>query len=662
MKTIVYKLVIDNFAGGGGASTGIEQAIGRSVDVAINHDQDAIAMHTANHPNTKHYCEDVFDIDPLEVTKGRPVALCWLSPDCKHFSKAKGSTPVSKKIRGLAWIGVRWGLLATPDVMCLENVEEFKTWGPLIFDKEKEGYRPDPKKKGLTFNSFKKILSTGISRDDEGYQECLETLEIEEHSFYAERIRKGLGYQVEFKELRACDYGAPTTRKRLFMIARRDGQKIVWPKPTHGPRDSQEVKMKMLEPYRSAAEIIDWSIPGTSIFGRKKPLSENTLKRIGRGLRKFVIESADPFIVRIGQTGFGGDKLQYPLSEPLTTITTKAEHCLITPYISVNTSNHSGSDISEPVKTITTGGHHMFVAPQLVQMGYGDGKGQKPRIINIENPVGTITSGGNKFALAMPFLSKYYGGNYSGSGIDMREPTDTITAVDHHAIAAAWIKEDYGCSTGTDIKKPLGTVTAQSNHHSLMTAFISKTYGGQSRSIASDIKDCVHTITARNVHSLVNVAISENEPPKDEVQDFLRKYCDNRPILGERVKDEDSAFLIKYYGSDTGQPIDEPIHTIPTKDRFGLIRIKGVEYQIVDITLRMLQPRELFNAMGFPDCYEIDRDHNNKKISKAKQVARCGNAVSPPIPKALVEKNLPELCLPGPFREQQELLNADFGW
>lgn len=550
------ELIVDNFAGGGGASTGIEYAIGRSVDIAINHDPDAIAMHTANHPNTKHYCEDVFDVVPLEATNGKPVALCWLSPDCKHFSKAKGGTPVNKKIRGLAWVALRWAATVKPRVIILENVEEFKTWGPLI--KSEKGHMPDPDKKGHTFQSFIRALNRQ-------------------------------GYKVEYKELKACDYGAPTTRKRLFLIARRDGKPIVWPEPTHGPIDTLEVASGVLKPYRAAHEVIDWSIPGKSIFNRKKPLSEATMKRIARGIMKFVVDHPDPFIVRIGQTGFGKDKLQYSIDQPLTTVTTKAEHCLISPRIMVNTSNHSGSDIKDPLKTITTGGHHALISPFLIQMGYGDPKGK--RVLDKDKPLGTITSGGNKFATV-----------------------------------SAWIKEDYGQSTGTDIKRPLGSITAQSNHHSLMTAFLSKHYGGNYKGAGIDMRNPTDTITQVDHHSLV------------------------------------VAFLTKYYGNDVGQSLGDPLHTVPTKDRFGLIQVKGADYKIVDITLRMLQPHELAKAQGVPDNYIIDKDQHGKKISKAKQVARIGNMVVPQCATALVKANLPELCADNEFTEQVELLNADMGW
>lgn len=527
------EIIVDNFAGGGGASEGIEDAIGRAVDVAINHDPDAIAMHKANHPNTKHYCEDVFSVDPREAAAGRPVALCWLSPDCKHFSKAKGGTPVSKKIRGLAWVAVRWAATVKPRVMILENVEEFKSWGPLIMTEE--GPKPDPARKGHTFNSFIRAL-------------------------------KRHGYHVEFKELRACDYGAPTTRKRLFMIARCDGQPIRWPEPTHGPRGSLEVESGILLPYRTAAECIDWDLPGTSIFGRKKPLSPNTMRRIARGLKKFVIDNPEPFIV-------------------------------------------PGSDSNN-------------MAPSLIQMGYGDTEGK--RVLDLSKPLGTITAGGNKFGLA-----------------------------------AAWIKKDYNNSTGDDLNGPISTITSQSNHHSIVSAFISKTYGGQTRSVASGMNDPLHTVTMRNAHSLVEVEMEPKAKRNLEIQLFFEEYYD-KPVFG----DSESAFITKYYGRGEGQSANEPLHTVPTKDRFGLVRIKGEDYRITDITLRMLHPKELARGQGVRDSYIIDRDMNGKKISKAKQIARIGNMVVPNCSKVLVQANLPELCrdTSNPYREQIELLNEDFGW
>jgi len=493
------EIVVDNFAGGGGASTGIEMATGLSVDIAINHDPAAIAMHKVNHPDTEHYCESVWDVNPVEAVKGRKVGLAWFSPDCKHFSKAKGGKPVEKKIRGLAWIAVKWAIAVKPRVIMLENVEEFKTWGPI-----KDGY-PDENKKGLTFKSFVKSL-------------------------------EALGYEVQFKELRACDYGAPTIRKRFFMIARCDGRPIVWPQPSHGDPKSEDVRKGKLKPWRTAAEVIDWSIECPSIFNRKKPLSDNTLRRSARGIQRFVVENPNPFIVRIGQTGFGGDRLQYSLKRPLTTVTTKAEHLLVTPVLGVNTTGHPGSSPTEPIRTITTGWHHMLISPTLIQMGYGDPEGR--RVLNLNKPLGTITAGGNKFAVATAFVAQH-----------------------------------FGTSTGHVLEKPLNTVTAV-NKASLVTTF-----------------------------------------------------------------------LTKYYGSDTGQKIDEPLHTVTTKDRFGIVTVKGQDYQIVDIGMRMLQPHELFAAQGFPENYVIDKDNEGNNYSKAKQVARCGNAVPPPFAEYLVRANLPEMCM-----------------
>ncbi|MEK3947292.1 DNA cytosine methyltransferase [Paenibacillus sp. FSL H7-0703] len=602
----MQEIIVDNFAGGGGASTGIELATGRSVDIAINHDPAAIAMHRANHPDTEHFCESVWDVDPREVAAGRPVGLAWLSPDCKHFSKAKGGKPVEKGIRGLAWVAVRWAATVKPRVIMLENVEEFKTWGPLLQD----GY-PDPDQKGRTFNSFVNAL-------------------------------KRQGYRVEWKELRACDYGAPTIRKRLFLIARRDGCPIVWPEPTHGAPDSPEVKAGKRKPWRTAAEIIDWSRPCPSIFERKKPLAENTLRRIARGIQRFVINNPQPFVMRvnfagsnhhycdsiddplktitakngwgvvtpyiarIGQTGFGADRLQYQVTDPLTTVTTKAEHLLVTPVLGVNTTGHPGNSPTEPLRTVTTGGHHMLVSPTLIQMGYGDPEGR--RVLDLEKPVGTVTAGGNKFAVAAACLIKHYGGGYTGAGNGVEDPLSTVTTVDHNALVTAHIARHFGESVGSSMHEPIGTVTAGGGGKSaLVTSHLVKMKG---TNIEQPVEEPIQTITAGGNH------------------------------FGE-VR----AFLLKYYGSaDNGQTMEGPLHTITTKDRFGLVTIHGVDYQIVDIGMRMLEPHELFAAQGFPSTYIIDTDADGKRYSKSAQVARCGNAVPPPFAEALVRANLPELC------------------
>ncbi|MEK5477531.1 DNA cytosine methyltransferase [Paenibacillus sp. FSL R5-0407] len=613
----MQEIIVDNFAGGGGASTGIELATGRSVDIAINHDPAAIAMHRANHPETEHYCESVWDVDPKAAAAGRPIGLAWFSPDCKHFSKAKGGKPVEKKIRGLAWIVLKWAGKVRPRVIILENVEEFKTWGPV-----RKG-RPVKSKKGQTFEHWKAQLES-------------------------------LGYKVESRELRACDYGAPTIRKRFFLIARRDGRPIVWPEPTHGDPESDEVKTGKLKPWRTAAEIIDWSIPCPSIFERKKPLAMNTERRIARGIQRFILDNPNPFITpyiikvnhkydqfrgqsieepmqtitatngwglvtpyiaRIGQTGFGGDRMQYEATDPLTTVTTKAEHLLVTPILGVNTSGHPGSSPDEPLRTITTGNHHMVVSPTLIEIGYGEGPGQAPRAPGLQKPLGTVVSGGRKHAVVAAFLARHFGQSV-GSAAD--EPIGTVTAGGggHSALVTAHITKFRGGATGHPVYEPLHTITSGAGSarpagaaHALglVTSHLIKMRG---TNIGHAADEPVHTITAGGLH------------------------------IGE-VR----AFLLKYYGSaDNGQQLDEPLHTVTTKDRFGLVTVEGVDYQIVDIGMRMLEPHELFAAQGFPDNYIIDVDADGVRYPKSAQVARCGNAVPPPFAAALVRSNLPELC------------------
>lgn len=414
------EIIVDNFAGGGGASTGIEMATGLNVDIAINHDPAAIAMHKANHPDTEHYLESVWDVDPVEVVKGRKVGLAWFSPDCTHFSKAKGGKPKDKDVRGLAWVAVKWAIKVRPRVIMLENVEEFKTWGPL----NEKGY-PIKDKSGKTFRSFVKALES-------------------------------LGYEVDFRELRACDFGAPTTRKRFFMIARCDGKEIVWPEPTHGKPDELNVQLGLKKPYRTAGEIIDWSLECPSIFTRKRPLAENTMRRIARGIQRFVINDPKPYIVRIGQTGFGKDRLQYEIDKPLTTITTKAEHCLVTPTLLVNTTGHPGSKLDEPLKTITTGGHHALVTPFLTTY-YTETTENGVRGQTLKEPIATIPTA-NRFGLVTAFVAKNYGGNYRGPGISMKEPLHTITVKDHHSLVQAFLLKYYSQGVGQNLNEPLHTI------------------------------------------------------------------------------------------------------------------------------------------------------------------------------------------------------------
>lgn len=518
------ELIVDNFAGGGGASTGIEMATGYSVDIAINHDPEAIKMHKANHPNTKHYCENVWAVDPVKACNGHPVALAWFSPDCKHFSKAKGGKPKDKFIRGLAWVACRWAGLVQPRVIMLENVEEFKTWGPLG-----RRHHPIKAKQGETFQKFVQQLTD-------------------------------LGYEVQFRELIAADYGAPTMRKRFFMIARCDGKPIVWPEPTHAPADSEEVKAGLKKPYVGAYTQLDFSLPCPSIFDTSeeikekygiravRPLAQKTMDRIARGFIKFVLNNPKPFIiqcnhggerrpndirepmptitgkhgygivepymVQIGQTGFAKDRSK-DVREPLTTIVSKNEHCLIeptlAPYMGTNTTNHPGGNCKDPIHTITTGNQQCLISPTLIQY--------------------------------------------------------------HSEVTANLIQMNNHCD-GKDIRQPLPTITAGDGHF------------GEVR-----------------------------------------------------------AFLIKYYGQGTGQDIKDPLDTVTAQDRFGLVTINGTDYQIVDIGLRMLEPRELYGCQGFPDDYIIDHDYTGKTYPRSEQVRRCGNAVCPPIPAALVRANLPELCV-----------------
>lgn len=463
-------LIIDNFAGGGGASTGIANAIGRSVDIAINHDKDAIAMHKTNHPETKHYCESVFDVDPVEATNGKPVTLAWFSPDCRHYSKARGSAPVKKEIRGLAWIAIRWALLKRPRVMMLENVEEFKTWGPTIIKDDGQEY-PDTERSGETFEAFIQMLTTGlIDKNHPALKEVSEVLNFSPDSFYIKKLQKGLGYNIEFRELYSSVYGAPTRRKRFFIVMRCDGQDIVWPEPTHYDEKAGVNKKNGLKKCIPVSTCIDWSIPCPSIFERKKTLAENTLKRIARGMYRFVINNPQPFIVRIGQQGFGGDKLCYDINSPLTTVTSKAEHLLVCPTIIQYHTERSkgevrGQDLDSPIKTIDT------------------------------NP---------RYAMVTSFLAKHYGGNNQGAGIDISDPLHTITTTDHHSLVSSYLIELRGsCKDGKHLDNPLPTITASGAHFGEVRAFLVKYYGNDKDGCTLD--EPLHTITSKERFGLVTV-------------------------------------------------------------------------------------------------------------------------------------------------------------
>ena len=466
-----HGLVIDNFAGGGGASTGIELGLGRPVDIAVNHDPEAVAMHDINHPHTRHFCESVWEVDPRVIVDGRPVDLCWFSPDCKHFSKAKGGAPVRKEIRGLAWVAIRYAATVKPKVIMLENVEEFVTWGPLATDG-----RPCPKNKGRTFASFTNAL-------------------------------KRLGYQVDWRELRACDYGAPTIRKRLFLIARRDDQPIVWPEPTHGDPASEAVKAKRLKPWRTAAEIIDWSLPCPSIFERKKPLAENTLRRIARGIQRYLLDSSDPFLVKVnhGYDYFRGQ----PLNEPLQTITSKLGTGLVVPTLAPFITEHANGSTQRnmpadaPLRTICAqvkGGHFALVSPTLIQVGYGERKGQAPRVPGLDKPLGTAVAGGNKHALVAAFLAKHYGGNET-PGWSLAKPISTLTTQDHHHLVTSHLVKLRNNCIGQDVREPIHTLTT-GGHMGEVRAFLLKYYGhGEGQAL----QDPLHTVTTKDRHALVMI-------------------------------------------------------------------------------------------------------------------------------------------------------------
>ena len=590
-ETFDGEIIVDNFAGGGGASTGIEIATGRLVALAINHDPAAILMHKTNHPYTEHFQASVWDIDPVAVCRGRPVGLAWFSPDCKHFSKAKGAALVDRKIRGLAWITLRWAAKARPRVIILENVEEFQTWGPV-----RKG-KPVKKLAGTTFRKFIDQLTE-------------------------------LGYTVEYRELIAADYGAPTSRKRFYMIARCDGKPIVWPKPTHSKTGADG-----LPKWRSAAEIIDWSLPCPSVFASKaeimdkyglkavRPLAKNTMRRIIRGVDKFTIRSGKPFIV---PTGYGERKGQLPrvhdIDAPVPTVvgTGKENLCkpLLTPVTVTNTSNSVGGTVGEPVHTVTTAGNQMLVTPFLAECNHSGGGHIAPvgdahktitakhtggivapaliqyhteqtepvRASGLGVPINTVDAS-NRYGLTCANLVEYYTG---GRPLDVQDPMHTVTSHDREAVVAAHVVKFKGDDVGTSPSEPLQTVTASA---------------GKKRACSGG------TFAVCKAH-LAKMHSGDNLGYWPEIRALLNEFC------GYALAEDDVL----------------------------LLEISGGLYYIADIGLRMLSPRELYNAMGFPPDYIIDRDYEGHEYKKSAQVARCGNAVCPPVASALVRANLPEWC------------------
>lgn len=550
--SFIDEIIVDNFAGGGGASTGIELAAGRPVSIAINHDPDAILMHKTNHPFTEHYQASVWDVDPVEVCQGRPVGLAWFSPDCKHFSKAKGKALVDRKIRGLAWIVLRWAARVRPRVIMLENVEEFQTWGPVRRGK------PIKSKLGITFNKWLTQL-------------------------------RDLGYEVEYRELVAADYGAPTSRKRFVLIARCDGRPIVWPERTHAPKAHPDVLSGKYKPWRSAAEIIDWSLPTYSIFESKeeikekygvnaiRPLADNTMRRIMRGVDKFTIKSGKPFIVPVG---YGERKGQAPrihdVDDPCPTVvsTVKANVCqpIVATYIVTNNEGNAPHDARDPLPTVTTGGRHILATANLIQ--YHSEQSEKVRGQNVTDPLMTVDSA-NRYGIAAAHLTQYFRGDHYHSPED---PLHTVTTMIREGITLSHIAEFKGQDKGQRADVPLRTITASVGEFGIVTTQVIKYEKG------------------------VNIG----HWPK--IRSLLNQYC------GYHLKDDEILLLILW----------------------------GVPYFIYDIGLRMLIPRELYSAQGFPEDYVIDRDYLGNEYKKTKQVARCGNAVCPPMAYAVVKANMPE--------------------
>lgn len=653
------EIIVDNFAGGGGASTGIEMAIGRSVDIAINHDPNAVAMHTTNHPDTLHYCESVFDVNPQLATAGRPVGLAWFSPDCRHFSKAKGSKPVEKEIRGLAWIVIRWALAVRPRVMMLENVEEFKTWGPLIVSAD-GGQRPDPERAGETFEAFCGMLSGGIPAGHPALVECCEFLGIAADGMQAQQLVAGLGYAVDYRELRACDFGAPTIRKRFFMVMRCDGVPVTWPEVTHADPKSPAVQAGKLAPWRTAAECIDWSIAAPSIFGREKPLAENTLKRIARGIQRFVLDNPTPFIVKCNHTSTrsGYDCFRgQSLNEPLQTITKKHGYAIAVPHLTKFRTGATGQEVTEPVPTITAGtskrpggnGHALgMVEAALTPFLAGNGGSEyqaKPR--PLEKPVHTILKQSRACVVA-PVIARQFG---ASTGHRADEPSATITAGGggkSQLVVPTLIQMGYGERPGQEprvlqLDNPLGTVTAGGNKFATVSAFLAKHYGGNYQGAGVGMDEPMHSVTTVDHHAAVT---SHLVKLRGTCRDGQRTDQPMPTITagGTHVGEVKTMLAVDGYDEQRAQQVLEFLREYCGPDSTGLVTLDGVVYRIVDIGMRMLQPHELYRAQGFPEWYIIDQDFRGVKYAKDKQVARCGNAVPPPFAEALVRANLPELC------------------
>lgn len=576
------ELIVDCFAGGGGASHGIYMATGRHPDIAVNHDAEALAMHRANHPQTLHVSKNIYQVDPIDLVGNRRVGLLWASPDCKHFSKAKGGRPVKRNIRDLAWTVVTWAKRARPRVILLENVEEFLTWGPVVPDQTGK-LRPCAERKGQTFRAWVKAL-------------------------------RKLGYKVEWRELRACDFGAPTIRKRLFVIARRDGGNIIWPEASHGAPDAADVLNGTKQPWRTAADIIDWSLPCPSIFDTseqilekhglraQRPLADNTMKRIARGVQRYVIDAQKPFLV---PCKYGSDRVG-----------------IVAPVVSYAQQGGGNRAADKPLHTVTASSkdYNGVIVPTLVQTGYGERRGQNPRVPGLEKPIGTQVAGGGKHGLVAAFLAKH---NTGATGASLDEPAPTITANGASkrpggAAPIGLVSAHMLSMRGSDRRDyptdaPARTSSAGGNHEALVSAFVSRQFGN---SVGSETSEPIGTITAGGGGKAAVVA----------------------------------AFLNTYYGSSEAHGLDAPTGAETTRDRRSLVTVEigGEPYAIVDIGMRMLTPRERFRAQGFPDSYVIatgiDGRGSEVTLSQSAQGRMCGNSVCPPLAEALVRANLPEFC------------------
>lgn len=611
---------VDSFAGGGGASTGIEMATGHPVDIAINHNEAAIMMHRRNHPFTEHYIEDIWQVDPKTAVRGRHVRLAWFSPDCKHFSRAKGAALVDRKIRGLAWVVLRWAASVRPDVIMLENVPEFTTWGPVRKGKAVK------KKAGDTYRQWLKQLHE-------------------------------LGYVIETRRICAADHGAPTIRTRFHLIARCDGKPIIWPQPTHAPRDSEEVKSGKLLPWRSASEVIDFSLPCPSIFATKseikkqyginavRPLKENTLRRIARGLDKFVIKSAEPFIVECNHRGDGHTQ---GLDKPVGTVTAKYSggivDPLVTPYHMHNHSNAVGTDMRDPVNTVTGVGAQMLIEPKATPYMICNNAGNAPH--GMDEPVPTVTTGGRNILIA-PYLAQH---KFNNSAQDVKNPLSTVTAVGAHEVIAPSLIQYHSEQSerevrGQSVDSPIQTVDA-ANRYGLSAAWLTQYFSGEGHYHSVSKPLATITTMEREGVTLAHLAHFKGKDKGQSVKDPLMtvtsgdgQFADIRTTV---VKWDGQTSL--GYWSNVRAMLNRYCGYDLKDDEILLLNIYGIWYFISDIGLRMLTPRELYDAMSFPHDYIIDRDVNGNPITRADQVARCGNAVVPLVAEALVRANLPELC------------------